>query len=120
ALVSSAVLHNGVERAPGLARQALLRVGLAGGSQAQRSAVKDVIAHIREVETEIVDLGDRRPADELDPRIGLLALLLDLADQQMWPAALQPAVCNGPPPLIIALLADRSPQFIQAALRAGA
>jgi pilus assembly protein CpaE len=118
--VSSAVLHNGVERTPGLARQALLRVGLAGGSQAQRSAVKDVIAHIREVETEIVDLGDRRPADELDPRIGLLALLLDLADQEMWPAALQPAVCNGPPPLIIALLADRSPQFIQAALRAGA
>jgi len=114
------VLQDSADQPTRLARQPRLRVGLAGGNQAQRAAVKDVIIHVREVETEVVDLGDARPASEIDPKIGLLAVVLDPADSTVWPMALHPPSSNGLSPLTIALFAERSPQVIQAALRAGA
>jgi pilus assembly protein CpaE len=114
------VLQDSTDQPARLARQPRLRVGLAGGNQAQRAAVKDVIIHVREVETEIVDLGDARPASEIDPKIGLLAVVLDPADSTVWPMALHPPSSNGLSPVTIALFAERSPQVIQAALRAGA
>jgi pilus assembly protein CpaE len=95
-------------------------VGIAGGSQAERLAVKAVIVHVREVETEIVDFGDEHPTSEIDPKIWMLASLLDPADQSRWAVNLRPTPANGPAPLKIALLADRSPQTIRVALRAGA
>ena len=114
------VLQDGADKPIRLARQLPLRVGLAGGSQAQRAAVKDVIAHVREVATEIVDLGDERRVPLIDPKIGLLTLLLDPADRAGWQIALHPPSSNGVSPLTIALFAERSPEVIQAALRAGA
>jgi pilus assembly protein CpaE len=117
--VSNSVVQEGAEPIV-LTQQPHLRVGLAGGSQAQRAAVKDVIAHVREVATEIIDLGDERVVHEIDPKIGLLAIVLDPADRTGWSVALHPASSNGGPPLTIALFAERSPQMIQAALRAGA
>jgi pilus assembly protein CpaE len=118
--MSSVVSQDGVDRPPTPARRPPLRVGLAGGSQAQRASVRDVILRVREVQTEIVDLGDEQRFAEIDQRIGLLALLLDPADQAGWVVALQPVASNGPSPPTIALFADRSPQLIQSAVRSGA
>jgi pilus assembly protein CpaE len=118
--MSSAGQRDGVDQPIGLAQKPGLRVGLAGGSEADRAAVKDVIVRIREVDSEIVDLGDERAVSELDPKIGLLALLLDPADQSGWVLALRPVTSNGHSPLTIALFANRSTQLIQAAMRAGA
>ncbi|MBV8774504.1 MAG: AAA family ATPase, partial [Deltaproteobacteria bacterium] len=57
---------------------------------------------------------------EIDPKIGLLALLLDVADPAQLPRTLLPVTFNGLAPLTVALLAERSSQVIQSALRAGA
>lgn len=118
--MSNPVTQDGAGQPIRLALQAPVRVGLAGGSQSQRAAVRDVIVQVREVETEIIDLGDERQVSEIDPKIGLLALVLDPADRAGWPIALHPASTNGRSPLRIALFAECSPQVIQAALRAGA
>jgi pilus assembly protein CpaE len=118
--VSSSAVQNGENPPARSPRQSVLRVAVAGGSAAGRAAVREVIVRVREVPTEIVDLGDTRPVSQIDPKIGLLMLLLDPVDQEGWPMALQPATSNGHPPLTIALLADRSSQMIQASLRAGA
>lgn len=53
-------------------------------------------------------------------RIVLLAVLLDPADPQKRPAELQAVRSIAQPPLVVGLLADRSSELIQAALRAGA
>jgi CheY-like chemotaxis protein len=113
-------VEDGVERPAGPGRRSSFRVGLAGGSQPQRAAVRDEIIQVREVDTEIVDLGDAPEASEIDPKIGLLALLLDQTNQTAWSAALRPAASNGRTPLTVALVAERSSQVIQSALRAGA
>ena len=118
--MSSAPVKRSAGEPAGLARRARLRVGLAGGSQSQRAAVKDVLIKMREVEAEILDLGDDQVAPKSDAKIVLLAVLLDPADQQKWPAALQAARSIAQPPLVVGLLADRSSELIQAALRAGA
>jgi Flp pilus assembly CpaE family ATPase len=97
-----------------------LLVGLVGGSQSQRIAVKEALARLREIEVGIVDLGDEQPVSENDPKIAVLALLLDPAEQERWPAMFQIPHSNGPSPLMVALLPDRSSDLIQAALRAGA
>jgi Flp pilus assembly CpaE family ATPase len=118
--LSAAVPQEGSDRHGEFGRRSVLRVALAGGNAAQRAAVKDVIIHVREVETEIVDLGDEAPVAEIDPKIGLLALLLDVANQAQLPMNLLPANSNGLAPLTVALLAERSSQLIQSALRSGA
>lgn len=112
--------QGGSDRAAGLTRRSVLRVGVAGGGQAQRAEVKDLIVHVQEVETEIVDLGDEVPVSEIDPKIGMLALLLDLADPAQLPRTLLPVTFNGRAPLTVALFPERSSQVIQSALRAGA
>src|SRR5438132_7449558 len=116
--MNTIAMKDGVERPAG--RRSLFRVGLAGGSHAQRAAVRDVIVRVGEVDIDVVGLGDEPPASDLDPKIVLLALLLDQTDQSTWPVLLQPSSSNGAPPLTIALFAERSSQLIQAALRAGA
>ena len=118
--MSSAGTQSGSDRHLGFTRRSALRVALAGGNPAQRAAVKDAIIHVREVETEIVDLGDEAPVSEIDRNIGLLALVLDVVDQTALPLSLLPASSKGPVPLTVALLAERSSQLIQSALRAGA
>jgi pilus assembly protein CpaE len=80
----------------------------------------EVILRVQELDTEIVNLGDEPVASEIDPKMGLLALLLDQDDQATWPAALRAAASNGHSPLTVALVPERSPQVIQTALRAGA
>ena len=118
--MSSAPLQGSGEELAGLGRRTRLRVGLAGGSESQRIAVREALAHIREIELEIVDLGDEQPVLQNDPKIALLALLLDAAERERWPARFQIPHPNGPLPLIVAMLPDRSSDLIQAALRAGA
>lgn len=118
--MSSAPLQRSGEEPAGLGRRTRLRVGLAGGSESQRIAVKEVLARLREIEAEIVDLGDEQSVSENDPKIALLALLLDPAERERWPAMFQSPHLNGPPPLVVALLPNRSSDLIQAALRAGA
>ena len=113
-------MEDGFERPARTTRQSCFRVGLTGGTQAERAAVTDVIVKVREVETEIVDLGDELPASEIDQNIGLVGVLLDQSDQTMWSAALRSASSNGHAPLTVALVAERPPQVIQSALRAGA
>jgi len=93
---------------------------LAGGSASQRTAVKQVFTFIRELDVEIVDLGEAQPVTVGDPKIALLALLLDPVQQAHWHAILQLPHTSAPPPLMVALLADRSSELILAALRAGA
>jgi pilus assembly protein CpaE len=113
-------VEDGFERPAGSSRRSSFRVGLAGGSQAQRSAVSDVILQVRELDTEIIDLGDEPAASEMDPNIGLLGLLLDQTDQTSWSTALRAAASNRHTPLTVALVAERSSQIILSALRAGA
>jgi pilus assembly protein CpaE len=86
----------------------------------ERAAVRDVFVRIREVQTEIVDLGDDRALADGDSKMGLLGMLLDPADQQKWATTLHPSAVKGPATLMVALFADRSSQAIQAALQAGA
>ncbi|MBV8359397.1 MAG: AAA family ATPase [Deltaproteobacteria bacterium] len=93
---------------------------MAGGSESQRIAVRGTLAHIHEIELEFVDLGDEQPVSRNDPKIALLAVLLDATEREQWPAAFRIPHANGAPPLIVALLPDRSSDLIQAALRAGA
>jgi pilus assembly protein CpaE len=111
--------HLGEEQA-GSARRRRLRAGIAGGNQSQRSAVKDALAHIREVDVEMVDLGDEQFVSDKDPKIVLLALVLNPADREQWRAMFHLPLSNGLSPLMVALLPDRSSDTIQAALRAGA
>lgn len=101
-------------------RRARLRVALTGGNQSQRSTVKEALARIREVEVEMVDLGDEQFVAEKDPKIALHALLLDPAEREQWRAMFRVPRSNGLSPLTVALLPDRSSDLIQAALRAGA
>jgi hypothetical protein len=84
-------VEDGVERPAGPGRRSSFRVGLAGGSQDQRSAVSEVILRVQELDTEIIDLGDEPAASEIDPTIGLLGLLLDQTDQTTWSTALRAA-----------------------------
>jgi pilus assembly protein CpaE len=116
----SAAVEDGFERQSKPSRRSRFRVGLSGGSQAQRSAVIDGILRVQELDTEIVNLGDQSVASEIDPKMGLLALLLDQDDQANWPTALRAVASNGHSPLTVALVPERSPQVIQTALRAGA
>jgi pilus assembly protein CpaE len=118
--VSSAPLQRSAEEPTRSGRRTRLRIGLAGGSESQRIAVSGALAHVREIELEIVDLGDEQPVSQNDPKIALLALLLDAAEREQWPAMFRIPHLNGPLPLVVALLPDRSSDLIQAALRAGA
>ncbi|MBV8453001.1 MAG: hypothetical protein JOZ29_12110, partial [Deltaproteobacteria bacterium] len=118
--MSSAPLQRSGEEPAGPGRRTRLRVGLAGGSEPQRSAVKEVLARLREIEVEIVDLGDEQSVTENDPKIALLALLLDPAERERWQAMFRILHSSGPPRLVAALLPNRSSDLIQAALRAGA
>jgi pilus assembly protein CpaE len=118
--MSSAPSQHSTEEPARLARRGGLRVGLAGGNQSQRVAVKEALAHIREIEMQIVDLGDELPISENDPKLALLALILDPAEREQWPGIFQFPHSNAPPPLTVALLPDRTSDLIQAALRAGA
>ena len=119
--MSSAPLQRSAEESAGSARRARLRVGLTGGNQSDRAAVKDALARIREIDIEIVDLGNDQPASGNDPKIVLFALLLDPAERDRWGAMFQiPPAMASPSPLMVALLQDRSSDLIQAALRAGA
>ena len=99
--MSSAPLQRSGEEPAGIGRRTRLLIGLAGGSQSQRIAVKEVLAHLREIEVEIVDLGDEQPVSENDPKIALLALLLDPAERERWPAMFQIPHSNGPSPLMV-------------------
>jgi pilus assembly protein CpaE len=118
--MSNATQRNGIEQPTVLAPGLHLRVGLAGGSETERAAVKEVIIRVREVDTEIVDLGDEVPHSGIDPKIGLLTLLLDPADQAGWVLASHPAASSPPALLTIVLFADPSSQLIHSAMRAGA
>jgi pilus assembly protein CpaE len=104
----------------GLARRPRLRVGLVGGGLSQRNAVKEALGRVRELEVEIVDLGDDQLVTENDPKIALLALLLDPAERERWRAMFQVPHPGRVAPLVVALLPDRAPDLIHAALRAGA
>ncbi len=116
--MSTTAGQDGADRQGRPSRRPVLRVGLAGGSQAQRAAIKDVVVRVREVESEIVDLGDEQPNSAVDSKIGLLGLVLDPTDHAPWKLALQSG--NGTSPFTIALCADRSAELIELALRAGA
>lgn len=113
-------MEQGFGRFRGSSRRPCFRVGLAGGSQAQRAVVTELMVQVREVETEIVDFGDNPPASEMDANVGLLAVLLDNIDQTMWSSALRPASSNGDLLFTVALVTERPSQVIQSALRAGA
>jgi pilus assembly protein CpaE len=118
--VSSAPLQHSSEESSVSARRSPLRVGVAGGSQSQRAAVKEALAHIREIALELVDLGDEQPVSHSDPKFTVLALLLDPVEREQWRAMTQIPPSSGPRPLVVALLPNCSSDLIQAALRAGA
>ena len=118
--MSSAPSQHSAEEPAALVRRGRLRVGLAGGNQALRLAVKEALAHIREIEMEIVDLGDELPISEIDTKLALVALILDPAERERWPGIFQFPHSNAPSPLMVAVLPDRTSDLIQAALRAGA
>lgn len=96
-----------------------LRIALAGGAQNQRDAVKELIAQVREVDSEITDLGEHPAGYENDPDLALLIWLLDPTDHNMWTAGLRSMTSTRSICPTIALLPKRSPHFMQAALRAG-
>jgi pilus assembly protein CpaE len=115
----SALRPNGKDGAFSVTRQPL-RVAVGGGNAVGRAAVKEVFSHLPGVETEIVEFDDSQPAPEHELEVPLAAILLDPAEQQKWPAALQMHLSKVQRPLVVGLLADLSPELIRAALRAGA
>ena len=118
--MSSALLQRSPGDSPAVTRRARMRIGLGGGHQAQRDAVKEAFTRIREFELEIMDCGNELDGVPPDPEIAVLAILLEDAEQERWGAALQLQRSAGPPTLVVALLAERSSGSIEAALRAGA
>jgi pilus assembly protein CpaE len=118
--VSSTPTYQASEEHAGPARRGRLRVGVGGGNQSQRAIVQEEFAHIRDVELEIIDLGDEKPVTEQGPKVALLALILDPARREKWREIFQFPHSTAPSPLMVALLPARTSDSIQAALRAGA
>ncbi len=101
--------------------RAQIKLELGGGSATERAQIKEALARVEDVQAEVTEIDDvYMTGPSGDPDIGLFMVVLDPRDLIKWRSVLRPPGLANQPGLVVALLADKSPEPMRAALRAGA
>ena len=100
-------------------QQVSLNVSLAGGTPAQRAAVRESLAALTDLKIEITEVLAPGLAPPPGAGTRVLMILLD-EDPELWDEELRPWVQSGNWSQVTAVVSRRTPEAVRDALRAGA
>lgn len=101
-------------------RRDSIRISLTGGSKAQRTELKEMVARLANLQLDVVELtSPPRSAPRNDSTVHVLMFVVS-EDHELWSEELRPWLSHDGWALVIAVVAARSAEAVRHALRAGA
>jgi pilus assembly protein CpaE len=100
-------------------RRGSFNISLAGGSSAQRTALRESLAALTDLRIEMAEISAPGQAPPQSDAVRVLMIVLD-EDVDMWEEELRPWVLSHNWSQVTAVVARRTPESVRAALSAGA
>jgi pilus assembly protein CpaE len=100
-------------------RRGSLNISIAGGTPAQRSALRESLAALTDLRMEIAEISAPGQAPPQGDAVRILMILLD-DDLDLWDEELRPWIEGGNWSQITAVVSRRTPEAVRSALGAGA
>jgi pilus assembly protein CpaE len=110
--------HNG-HRATHYVRRTSFSISLAGGTAAQRAALRESLAALTDLKLELAEISAPGQAPPQSDMVRILMILLD-EDSDLWEEELRPWVLSPNWSQVTAVVAKRTPEAVRSALNAGA
>jgi pilus assembly protein CpaE len=100
-------------------RRGSLNISLAGGTPAQRTALRESLATLTDLRMDIAEISAPGQAPAQSDAVRILMILLD-EDPDLWDEELRPWVASGDWSRVTAVVTRRTPEAVRKALGAGA